>query len=487
MTDITSLFIIPFLASIGVFFTRYMSRINARYFVFILSFIPLAFLLFGWRTWIGQEVNLPWIPSIGINFHLKIDSIALVFLFLTAIVIPFSLFAISIDSFFRLNGFYFLILFLEGLLFGFFMARDLALFTIFWEAMLIPLYFIISIWGGENRSQVAIKFLIYMITGSTLMIAAVLALYFSTIHIGVGTFNMNVLAQYAKHMPYAFWIASIFFLAFSVKTPLFPLHGWLPDSYSEAPYAGTILLSALLSKAGIYGFIRIGNEIFSEQMREWSPLLLGLAIAGVIYASLCAWMQNEYKRLISFSSLAHVNFILAGLFVWNLISRTGSIIQAFNHGITITALFLVAGWLQERIHTKEFGLVTGAARQLPHLCWLTLFFVLSSVALPGMNNFVGELMILLGVFSANYWLAGILGTSIILSVVYMLRWMQSIYFGSGTHSEFINKDISWNKVSLMLPLIFLILWVGIYPYPIVKVIEMDVKLQDPIISMQELP
>lgn len=462
------LFLIPFISAFVAFI---LPKSIVKPIALYLSCIPLAMLLTG--HWMGASVNYSWMPPLGIYFHLSVDALSLLFLYLTAFIIPLSILAISWEQKKYSSLFYGLILFLQGLLIGFFTARDLALFTIFWEAMLLPLYFIINIWGGRNRKQASLKFLIYMIAGSTLMIAAVLALYLAQ-----GSFNLDDLSQSAAALPLAAPILAVFLLAFAVKTPLFPFHAWLPDTYYEAPVAGTILLSALLSKAGIYGILRIGLELFPEQLKAWSPLLLGLAIAGVLYGALAAWRQKDYKRLIAYSSFSHVNFILAGLFIFSTTAQAGAILQALNHGVTITALFLVAGWLEERIGTTAIGLAGGLARYFPYLCWLTLFFLLSSVALPGLNNFIGELMIFLGLFKLNAWLAAFLGFSVILSVVYMLRWMQKVYFGTpaGWQQNFI--DINSKHFGIALPLILLILWIGIYPTPVLDIILQAVHTYD---------
>lgn len=468
MPNLIWLFVIPFIASLITFSLKNLSGTTGKRWAILMSLVPLAFLLLRHSSWIGSEVNYTWLPALSIHFHLRIDSLSLLFLYLTAIVIPISLLSIKtkdLPSPFALYG---LILLLQGLLIGFFTARDLALFTFFWEAMLLPLYFIITYWGGVKRQQAGLKFLIYMIAGSTLMVAAVLALYLASLTNGEGTFNLDALAGLSSTMPHAAWVGVIFLLAFAVKTPLFPFHAWLPDAYYQAPTAGSILLSALLSKAGIYGFLRIGMELFPQLMQAWNPLLLGLAIAGVLYGGLAAWMQGDFKRLIAYSSFSHVNFILAGLFIWNQTAHSGAILQAFNHGITITGLFLTAGWLADRLGTTSIGPYHGIAKFLPHLCWLTLVFVLSSVALPGTNNFVGELMILFGLFLHNPWLAALLGLTIILSVIYMLRWMQKVYFEESSPFQKDWKDIQWKEFAIALPLVALIFWIGIYPTPILE-------------------
>lgn len=467
MPALMLLFLVPFVAAAVAFILP--TRV-VRPFAIGMSLIPLIILLFEHAGWIGKNIDYAWIPALSIAFHLSVDSLSLLFLYLTAIIIPISLLAMQKRELELPHLFYGLVLILQGLLIGFFTARDLALFTIFWEAMLLPLYFIISLWGGEQRQHAAIKFLIYMIAGSALMVAAVLALYFAA-----GSFNLDAITKIAATAPHAKWLAAIFLLAFAVKTPLFPFHAWLPDAYTQAPTTGSILLSALLSKAGIYGILRIGMEVFPDILKEWSPLLLSLAITGVFYGALAAWMQNDYKRLIAYSSFSHVNFILIGLFIWQAPAHTGAILQALNHGITITGLFLVAGWLEERIGTTAIGPNGGFAKYMPQLCWLTLIFVLSSVALPSTNNFVGELLIFFGLFKLNPWLAAFLGLTIIFSVIYMLRWMQKVYFGPASPLQEGWIDIRVKELLIALPLVFLVFWIGLYPAPVLKQAEAAVK------------
>ncbi len=465
------LFTIPFIASIVILAFPSLSGKFTKRFAFLLSLIPLAILIYNHANLVGMEANYAWISPLSIEFFLKIDALSLVFLYLTAVIIPISILAVDCSKLTQPNIYYFFVLLLQGLLIGFFMARDLALFTIFWESMLLPLYFIINIWGGEHRQNAALKFLIYMIAGSALMIAAVLFLYFAAAAAGTGTFNMDLLQKIAPTAPYVGFAFAVFMLAFAVKTPLFPFHAWLPDAYYQAPTSGTILLSAILSKAGIYGILRIGMELFPQLLKEWSPLLLGLAIFGVFYGGLAAWMQKDIKRLIAYSSFSHVNFILAGLFVWHEPAQAGAILQSINHGITIAGLFLVAGWLENILKSTSMNHVSGLAKYLPNLCWLTLIFVLASVALPGTNNFIGELMILFGLFGQNPYIAAVLGLSIILSAIYMLRFMQKVYFGLSSPHQPNWSDIGIKELLIAAPLITLILWLGIYPAPVLDEIK----------------
>lgn len=472
MQNLMLLFIVPFIAALVAFSLSFVSSRNLKILSFVMSLAPLFLLIAEHSHWVGSQVEHVWLPALSIEFYLRVDSLSLVFLYLTAIVVPISILAVRSHNLVLPNVFFGLILLLEGLLIGFFTARDLAIFVLFFEAMLLPLYFIINLWGGPQRQTASLEFLIYMIAGSALMIAAVLFLYFAATSInGTGTFNMDALAKVSSAAPHAAWLGAIFALAFAVKTPLFPFHAWLPDAYYQAPTAGTILLSALLSKAGIYGFLRIGMELFPTLLREWSPLLLGLAIAGVFYGGLAAWMQNDFKRLIAYSSFSHVNFVLVGVFIWNQTAHTGAILQALNHGLTITALFLVSGWLEERIGTTKINQISGMAKFLPNLCWLTLFFVLATIALPGTNNFVGELLILFGLFGQHPWLTAFLGLTIILSVMYMLRWMQKVYFEAPTFFQESWIDIKGKELVIALPLVVLILWIGIYPSPVLKQIQ----------------
>ncbi len=434
----------------------------------LLSLIPLLFMLFSGLNLLGTDLTYNFLPSLSIQFHIHIDSLALLFLYLVNILIPITLSATTLQS----RAFYSLVLLLQWLLIGFFTAYDLVFFTFFFEAMLLPLYFVITIWGGENRQAAAFKFLIYMIAGSVFMIAALLGLF-----IHAHTFNLAELIPFAAKAPYAELICGAFLLAFAVKTPLFPFHAWLPDTYCQAPTSGTILLSAILSKAGIYGIIRINLALFPKIMTLWSPLLLALAIAGVLYGAFAAWSQTDFKRLIAYSSLSHINFVLAGLFVWNEIAQSGAILQALNHSVTITGLFLVSGWLELRLQNTAMGQVHGLAKYLPTLCWITLFFVLSSVALPGLNNFIGEVMVLLGIFIHTPWYAAILALTVIFSVLYMLRFMQSLYFETPSAFQQSWIDLGRREILVALPLIGLILWLGIYPAPVLKQIDTAIPME----------
>lgn len=438
-------------------------------FAFILSLIPLLILLWSGSTLPGAHLDCNWLPTLAIHFHLAVDSLSLVFLYLANVIIPITIVATdrSID---RPNFFYGLILILQWLLIGFFTSQDLVFFTFFFEGMLLPLYFLLSTWGGEHRQKAAFKFIIYMVAGSALMVAAILALYLSA-----NSFDLAILCNSAEKLPYAQAIFAVFLLAFCVKTPLWPFHAWLPDAYTQASVPVTILLSAILSKAGIYGIFRISMGLFPHILIQWCPYLIAIAIIGVLYGAFAAWGQNDFKRLIAYSSFSHVNFVLAGLFVWNQMAHSGAILQAVNHAVTITGLFLAAGWLEKRLGTTHFGSVSGLATYLPRLCWISLFFVLSAVALPGLNSFVSEVMVLYGVFQKSIWLAALLGLTVIFSILYMLRFLHSVYFEVPSEFQSHWKDLKTKEALIALPLIALIVWLGMYPGPALEQVESAAK------------
>lgn len=440
------LFVIPLVGSIVTFFMRNKALTIA------ISLIPLILLAKG-----VEDVHYAWFPPLSIEFALKTDPLSLVFLVLTLLVIPISLVVAKPNT-------YSLILLLEGLLIGFFTSRDLVFFTIFWEAMLLPLYFLINLGNKPDKQFASLQFILYMLAGSILMVAALLFIYLEA-----KTFNFYQLERF----PEVPWIFAIFALAFAVKTPLFPFHAWLPDAYDQAPTSGTILLSALLSKAGIYGFLRIGLELFPKTFALYQPPLLILAIIGALYGGMAAYKQNNFKRLFAYSSFSHVNFILAGVFALNEAGKVGAIVQAFNHGVIITGLFLVSGWLEMRLNSTSIFSAGGLAKFFPKLTWLTFTFILASIALPGTSGFIGELLILFGIFIQSFWSAAFLTLSVIISVVYMLRFMQTVYFQTPHLIPLNQNDISKRNLLISLPLLLLIFWIGIYPSPLISLLSKE--------------
>lgn len=432
-----------------------------RFSASLLSTIPLWILLMGSQ----ERVELSWIPSLNIHFSLQVDGVSRLFLYLTAIIIPLVFLTSSKEE--DSQRFFGTVFLLQSLLFGFFLANDLVLFTLFWEAMLLPLFYLLLVFGGADRQRAAIRFLIYMLAGSCLLVAGVISLY---LHAEPHTFALDGLRAQAG--TYAPWIFFVFFLAFAVKTPL-PFHAWLPDAYTQASTSGTIILAALLSKAGIYGIYRIGLGLFPQVMLEYSGPLTILAIVGVLYGGFCAWAQEDYKRLIAYSSFSHVNFILAGLFAGSAVAHQGALLQVFNHGITITALFLIVHLVHERIHSGNLSAGGGMASLLPKLSWTALFFVLASIALPGTGNFVGEVLILFGIFGQSGILAAILGLSLILGAAYMLRFQHRLFFGPVNPHMPKAEDLKWVEFLPLLILVFFVLLAGLHPAPLFQWMEVS--------------
>jgi len=475
-----SLILFPLIASLLLFFLKGVSERCVKGISFFLSLIPLVLLVLGNANWIGKQVDIVWFDALSIHLYLVVDNLSLVFLYLVAVVTPLSILAQNKNDLEMPHYYYALILLTQGLLIGLFSARDLAFFTFFFEAILIPLYLLVTTWGAKERKKAGFTFIVYMIAGSSLMLIAVLALYFGS---DTPTFNMDVLQKTAEMHRVAPVLCAIFLLAFFVKTPLFPFHAWLPDTYCQGTTSATILLSALLSKAGVYGVLRVGIGLFPTYIASWSMPLLLVCIVGVLYGAFAAWSQTDFKRLIAYSSFSHVNFVLAGIFVGTKLAIGGAILQAVNHAVTITGLFLVIGWLEARIQTTTYLGVSGLAAYMPRLCWLTLFFVLSAVALPGLNNFVSEIMVLYGLFVKNWWLCSILTLTMIFSILYMLRWMQGIYFEKYSCDRVL-VDIRAKEIIYSLPLIAIIFWLGMYPGPALKKIEPAAKKLSTFISLK---
>jgi NADH-quinone oxidoreductase subunit M len=413
-----------------------------------------------------------WVPQIGVGYHLGVDGISLLLVLLVALIVPLALWAPWEAVRRNVKLYAAMILLLETALLGVFLALDLVLFYVFWEAMLIPMYFLIGIWGGERRGYAAIKFFLYTMTTSVLMLVAIIALY-----VQFGTFDWTALQNVSMGRVLELWLFAAFAAAFAVKVPIWPFHSWLPDAYSEAPISGSVLLAALLSKAGLYGLIRFGWTVFPSAAAEFAPVLVGLALVGVIYGALVAAVQRDLKRLIAYSSFSHVGLIAVGIFAAGAMSLSGSVLQMVNHGIIIAALFLALAVLVDRFQRRgveEFG---GVMKFMPRFAALFLIFMLASVALPGTNGFVGEFLILLGTFLTEYRVYAIIGASVaILSAVYMLWMAQRVFHnppGEGIEEQ--ARDLSNREAALLIPFALLILWIGIYPKPLLDRISPSVE------------
>lgn len=437
------------------------------------SLIPLAITIFLYLNFIPDAstqflVNLAWIPQFGIQFKAGVDGISMVLLILTNLLIPIIILSSFKHDVKNTNAFYALIFFMQSGLLLVFTALDGFLFYIGWEVALIPVYFICALWGGANRIKVNLKFFIYTIAGSLLMLLAIIYLHLQT------PGNSYDIAEFYKlelDFVTQAWIFWAFFIAFAIKMPVFPFHTWQPDTYTEAPTAGTMLLSGIMLKMGIYGVIRWLIPIAPLGFDAWGETALILSLIGIVYASIIAFTQNDIKRLIAYSSIAHVGLISAGIFAWNLQGLQGAMIQMLNHGINVVGMFFIADILIRRMNTREIVEMGGIAKPAPILAITFLIILLGTVALPLTNGFVGEFLLLMGVYNHNIWLAAFAGLTIIFGAVYMLRMYQKVMLGPVNSSTAVFKDLDGAEKSVLLIISILVIVIGVYPQPILHISE----------------
>lgn len=449
----------------------------------IIAFITmlLSFMLYAMFDPLANgmqfEVNIPWITSLGIHYHMGIDGISLLLIVLTAILTVLCILASWNSITTGVKGYFISMLLLETGMIGVFCALDLFLFYVFWEVMLIPMYFIIGVWGGPRRVYAAIKFVLFTMFGSLLMLVAVLYMLFAYQNFsGEYSFDMLKLME----MPIAYqtqlWLFGAFALAFAIKVPMFPFHTWLPDAHVEAPTAGSVILAGVLLKMGTYGFIRICLPMFPEATIAYLPYICVLALIAIIYGALVAMVQKDIKSLVAFSSVSHMGFIMLGMFALNLEGFEGSVLQMINHGISTGALFLVVGMIYERRHTRMIAEFGGIAKVMPTYAAIFMIVTLSSIGLPLTNGFVGEFLILLGAFKASYLYGIIAASGVVFAACYMLWMYQRVFFGKVTREENKSlKDIDWREKIILVPLVLLIFWIGIYPKPLLERIEPAAK------------
>jgi NADH-quinone oxidoreductase subunit M len=412
------------------------------------------------------EENRRWMPTLGVAYHVGIDGISLLLVLLTTFLMPLALVSAwgSVED--RFKEFTATMLLLETGMLGVFVSLDLFLFYVFWEAMLVPMYFIIGIWGGPNRVYAAVKFILYTMVGSALMLVAILGLYYQYgAATGRYTFDVPVLAQYVMAPGLAQNLMFLAFaLAFAIKVPLFPFHTWLPDAHVEAPTAGSVVLAGVLLKMGTYGFLRFCLPFFPDASLSFGPLVFALAVIGVIYGAWVSTVQPDMKKLVAYSSVSHLGFVMLGIFTLNQQGLVGAIIQMVNHGLSTGALFLMVGMIYERRHSRLIADFGGLWRIVPAFSALFLVVALSSLGLPGLNGFVGEFLILVGAFQRNAWLAAVATSGIIFAAVYLLWMYQRVIFGEVTHEENRRlRDLTAREWAVLVPVVALIVWIGVYP------------------------
>lgn len=438
--------------------------------------IPLAGVLFvnferGTSEFQFVE-NLVWIEELGVAWHLGVDGISLLLVVLTTILVPIALAASTTISE-RVRLFTAMMLLLEAGLIGVFLSLDLFLFFVFFEVILVPMAFIIGIWGGENRVYAAVKFFIYTAFGSALLLAAIIALAF--IHrdqFGVLSFSyLDMLALDLSGTTQA-WLFGAFALAFAIKVPIFPLHTWLPDAHVEAPTGGSVLLAGVLLKMGTYGFLRFNLPLFPKATIDFIPLMAVLAVIGIIYGALVAIVQSDLKKLVAYSSVSHLGFIILGIFALTSQGLQGGVVQMINHGLTTGALFLLVGMLYERTHTKQIADFGGLARVMPILAGVFLFIAFASIGLPGLNGFVGEFLILIGSYATLPAYAIVAAGGVILAAIYLLWAYERVFTGELVNPQHEDlKDLSLRETLIFVPLVALIIVLGVYPKIALDVIE----------------
>ncbi len=416
-----------------------------------------------------QEVS--WIETIDVAYRVGVDGISLLLVMLTAFIMPISVLASWSGIKHRVKEYFVFLLLLEVGMIGVFLALDMFLFYIFWEAMLIPMYFIIGVWGGKERIYAAVKFFLFTMVGSLLMLVAIIWIGVHASHtLGHFTADLQVLYEISPSIPLALqsWMFLAFALSFLIKVPIFPLHTWLPDAHVEAPTAGSVILAGVLLKMGTYGLIRFCLPLFPAATYEFMPIISILAVIGIIYGALVAMVQTDVKKLIAYSSVSHLGFIVLGIFALTEEAMQGSIIHMVSHGLSTGALFLLVGMLYERRHTRMIADFGGIAKIMPVYAAFFLFISLSSIGLPGLNGFIGEFLILLGAFQSqaldSYWYAIFAATGVILAAVYMLWMYQRVMLGEVTHPE--NEkllDINPREIITLVPIAIFVIWIGIYP------------------------
>ncbi|MGH2402947.1 MAG: complex I subunit 4 family protein [bacterium] len=411
-----------------------------------------------------------WVPALGIGYRVGIDGIALPLIALTTVIFPLALLG-SWDSITeRVKVFTIAMLGLETAILGTFLSLDLILFYVFWEAVLVPMAFIIGVWGSANRRYAAVKFFLYTMSASVLMLVAIIALHVIGIsRLGERTFDLQRLATLALSPSTQAWLFAAFAIAFAVKVPVWPLHTWLPDAHTEAPTPGSVILAALLLKMGTFGFVRFGPTLFPHALVASAPLLAGLAIVGILYGAAVSWAQTDLKRLVAFSSVSHLGFVMLGIASLTVQGMQGGLIQMVNHGISTGALFLIVGVLYDRVHSRSIADFGGVAAQMPRFAVIFTIVMLSSAALPGTNGFVGEFLILLGAFRVSVWWATLGVGGVILSAVYLLWAYQQVMHGPPTAKAPARLgELTPRELTVFVPLIAMIFAIGLYPKPLLS-------------------
>ncbi len=415
--------------------------------------------------------HLAWITAPPIHYRLGLDGISLPLVLMTTMLMPLCVLTSwrSVET--RLKSFMAMLLIMEAAMIGVFAALDFVLFYVFWEAMLIPMYLLIGVWGGPNRLYAAIKFFLYTLAGSVLLLVAILVLYVQGGH----TFDIVQLSHGTYSTSLQFWLFLAFFAAFAVKVPMFPFHTWLPDAHVEAPTAGSVLLASVLLKMGTYGFVRFSLPILPDASRAFTPLMVTLSIVAIIYGAYMALAQADLKKLIAYSSVSHMGFVTLGLFMFNIQGIEGAVMQMVNHGITTGGLFLCVGVIYERTHSRQIADNLGLTKPMPRYATVLVILALSSLGLPGTNSFVGEFLVLAGTVLWSKLATALASLGIILAAAYMLWMVQRVAFGTPSPHGPALRDLNQREFVTLLPLVVLVFWIGLFPNPLLTRMHASVE------------
>lgn len=483
---LTYLLLIPILGSILILFLKEEQKKFIRWLGLLFSLLAFAASLAAYFMFNSSKAEFQlihkqlWIKSLNISYHVGIDGISLILVLLTTFITPITLLSTwkSIDK--NVKMFTFSMLLLEAGMIGVFISLDLFLFYIFWEAMLIPMYFIIGIWGGERRIYASIKFFLYTMFGSLLMLVAIIWLtVYASNQFGSFTTNLLDLYKIAPFVPKQIqsWMFFAFFLSFAIKVPIFPLHTWLPDAHVEAPTAGSVILAGVLLKMGTYGLVRFCLPLFPQSAVQYAPVISMLAVIGIIYGALVSMVQPDMKKLVAYSSVSHLGFVVLGIFAMNVEALQGAILQMINHGLSTGALFLLVGIIYERTHHREIEYYGGIAKIVPIYSTILMIVSLSSIGLPGLNGFVGEFLILLGSFKSlvlnSWWYTIFAATGVIFAAVYLLWMYQRVVFGFVKNNNLYQEltDVNSRELITLIPILLFIVWIGIYPSTFLNITE----------------
>ena len=465
----------PFLGIATLAFVQNQEWIRRVALVSTLINVGLSLLLWAGFDFTNQGMQFverrEWMPTFNIQYAVGVDGISILLVLLTALLCPLCVLCSWTAITTRVRAFMMLILLVEGAMIVVFTALDLFLFFMLWEITMIPMYFMIILWGGPDRIAAGIKFVLYSLTGSLLLLVGILGLYLE----GGRTFDIVALTNHTYPSDVQFWIFLAFFLAFAIKIPMLPFHTWLPDAHAEAPTAGSVLLAGVLLKMGGYGFLRFCLPMFPEASAQFAPFILWLSIAAIIYGGYMALAQSDLKKLIAYSSISHMGFVTLGIFVFNRQGIQGAILQMFNHGITTGALFLAVGQLYDRTHSRSITDYGGLHKTMPRFATLFCLFSVASFGLPGTCNFIGEFLVLIGTSFKSFVMVLLAMVGIVLAAAYMLWMLQRVALGEpATKAASLLPDLTRRELATVIPLAILVFWIGLYPGPLMEMMDASV-------------